>query len=380
MPSAQPSPGIELFDLIGGTKQQFRAAAFDLSGSLIWFYDYPITDGYPSPVKQLSNGDMMFVLSEGAEVIREVDLIGQTVRELKIADLNANLASAGFNIVASKIHHEIIELPNGRLGFLVNEVRQINVNGYTGNIPVLGDAVVVVDSAFNVLWAWSLFDHLDVNRHPFFPYQYVPAYGMTYDWTHSNSLAYSPSDKSLVLSIRHQSWIIKIDYGDGAGSGNILWKLGSGGDFQLLGGNAPMDWFYLEHYAELLTDTANAFDLMMFDNGDFRPIDDTGTQCGTAANPCYSRPVILHVDETARTVTLVWAPHYWYSGWGGTFQQLAADRYEFTFSSMPGNNGGSRVIETTGGSSPQIIWQADTTQPCYRAVRLTSLYPGTAHP
>lgn len=376
--SSEPTPGIELFDFIGGTKDQFRAAAFDLTGNLVWYYDYPTTEGYPSPVKQLSNGNMMLVISEGAEYIREVDLAGQTVRELRISDLNAKLAAAGSSVVASKIHHDIIELPQGRLAFLVNQVRRLaNVNGYKGTIPVLGDAIIVVDPAFNVLWTWSTFDHLDVNRHPYFPLQFVPPI-VAYDWTHSNSLAFSAPDGSLLLSIRHQSWIVKIDFGNGSGSGDILWRLGSGGDFQLSGGDVPIDWFYLEHYASVISNTAGIFDIGLFDNGDFRPIDSSGTQCGAANTPCYSRPLILRLDEPSRTATLTWSPHYWYSNWGGTFQQLASDRYEFTFSAYA-QTGGSRVVETTGGTSPQVIWQADTTQPCYRAVRLKSLYPESAN-
>jgi len=41
-------------------------------------------------------------------------------------------------------------------------------------------------------------DHLDVNRHPMsFP-----------DWLHTNSVVYSPDDKSLMISMRHQAWVI----------------------------------------------------------------------------------------------------------------------------------------------------------------------------
>jgi hypothetical protein len=44
-----------------------------------------------------------------------------------------------------------------------------------------------------------------------------------------NSL--SPADGDLVLSIRHQDWVIKIDYRNGAGDGPVVWRLGADGDF-----------------------------------------------------------------------------------------------------------------------------------------------------
>ncbi len=59
------------------------------------------------------------------------------------------------------------------------------------------------------------------------------------DWTHSNALIYSASDGNLLLSMRHQSWILKIDYNNGAGSGNVLWRLGYQGDFALTQNGRP---------------------------------------------------------------------------------------------------------------------------------------------
>ncbi len=38
-------------------------------------------------------------------------------------------------------------------------------------------------------------------------------------------------DGNLIISIRHQNWLVKIDYNNGAGAGDILWHLGYQGDF-----------------------------------------------------------------------------------------------------------------------------------------------------
>ena len=63
------------------------------------------------------------------------------------------------------------------------------------------------------------------------------------DWTHGNSLQLTP-DGNILYSSRHQDWIIKIDYRDGTGTGNILWRMGPGGDFTFNNVNHdPWPWF-----------------------------------------------------------------------------------------------------------------------------------------
>lgn len=83
---------------------------------------------------------------------------------------------------------------------------------------------------------------LDTDRRP---YNYP-------DWTHTNAILYSPDDGSHIISIRHQNWLLKIDYGNGAGAGDILWHLGYQGDFALLNADGSTDsdstdWFYAQH-------------------------------------------------------------------------------------------------------------------------------------
>jgi hypothetical protein len=45
-----------------------------------------------------------------------------------------------------------------------------------------------------------------------------------------------PVPESLMVSIRHQAWVIKVNYNDGASDGSIIWKLGYQGDFALQSG------------------------------------------------------------------------------------------------------------------------------------------------
>ncbi len=50
---------------------------------------------------------------------------------------------------------------------------------------------------------------------------------------HANSIGWSPEDGNLIVSVRDQDWVIKLDYDSGTGNGDILWRLGQGGDFTL---------------------------------------------------------------------------------------------------------------------------------------------------
>lgn len=68
-----------------------------------------------------------------------------------------------------------------------------------------------------------------------------------------DALVYSPNDGDIVVSVRHQSWVLKIDYNNEADTGNILWRLGYQGDqygpgFALTVGGVPTDdpseWFF----------------------------------------------------------------------------------------------------------------------------------------
>jgi len=110
------------------------------------------------------------------------------------------------------------------------------------------------------------------------------------DWTHSNAIAYSPDDGNFLVSIRHQHWIVKVDYRDGAGTGNILWKLGHEGDFKLQGGIDPTDWFYAQHDVNFVSsNTTGSFQLAIMDNGDNR-LFPSGLTCGaTGAQPVTPR-------------------------------------------------------------------------------------------
>ena len=198
------------------------------------------------------------------------------------------------------------------------------------------------------------------------------------DWTHSNALLYTPSDGNLLLSIRHQSWIIKIDYANGSGTGNILWRLGEGGDFTLAGGD-PSQWFYAQHFPNILSNNGSQTTMAVFDNGDYRIVDSSGTQCFITP-ACYSRATTFQIDEAAKTASVTWqyTPGF-YSAWGGSIGVVDNGNVEFDMSAPFGLATHSIVMEVTQDTSPRVVWQMDITGGnAYRAYRIPSLYPGVS--
>jgi arylsulfate sulfotransferase len=233
---------------------------------------------------------------------------------------------------------------------------------------VQGDVLLDVDPTGNVVWAWSAFDHLDINR---------ALFGLP-DWTHSNALVYT-ADSNLLLSMRNQSWILKIDYENGAGSGNILWRLGEDGDFTLLGGD-PTQWFYAQHYPSILNVNGSQTTMAIYDDGDLRIASD-GTPCEPPIPPvtnCYTRATIFQIDEGTMLASLQWAysPGF-FSYYGGSIDVLSNGDVEFNSSAAFGFTDSSEVMEVTQTDSPQVVWQMVVTgAEAYRGFRIPSLYPG----
>ena len=383
-PSTPESAGIELVDTINPYANQMQTFFTDRDANPIWYYELPpnyFSDGF----RLLPNGHVLFNMHE-TDVdsrLREVDLAGTAIRDLTVAQLTQKMQDAGLSFgpgVAGPVvfHHDILPLDNGHV-IALGQVTQdfTDLPGYPGTTQVIGDCLIDLDENWNPVWAWSSFDHLDVNRHLF---------GLP-DWTHSNAIVYSPTDGSLLLSMRHQSWVIKIDYNNGSGSGDILWKLGYQGDFELTNNGVPTSdptlWFSFQHFPSLVSQNGSQTTLAIWDNGDYRPLDTSGTTClipGPIA--CYSRATVYTVDESAKVANLDWehAPGF-FSIWGGSINQLPNGNVEFDLNAPlipPNPTVASEVQEVTKTTPASVVWQMDVPLPmnAYRAYRVPSLYPG----
>jgi hypothetical protein len=353
----------------------------DRDGNPIWYYD--VGQNFPFTFKLLPTGHVIMTLVNPTDsILREIDLAGNTIRAMDIYALQTKLQNAGYDFVPGGFHHDLLPLDNGHLLVLVDCAKNFtDLPGYPGITTVQGDAVVDLDPNWNPVWAWNSFDHLDVNRH----LEGLP------DWTHSNALAYLPNDGNLLISMRHQSWILKIDYNYGAGTGNVLWRLGYQGDFALKQGGLPTTdqslWFSFQHFPSLISQNGAQTTLAIWDNGDNRVLDPSNEVCidprtGSAYPACYSRPTIFQIDEIAKVADLQWAESLpYFSVWGGSINELANGNVEFDLNGSavpPHPNVASEVQEVSQTSNPQVVWQMDISLPftAYRAYRVPSLYPG----
>jgi arylsulfate sulfotransferase len=413
--NGNPQPGIEMWNpLISKTTNQ--AFATDLKGNVIWTYTYPHPQGdLIQGIQLLSNGNLLMPISYLSSLttaqqptnayneVREVDLAGNTVASLTMDQLNQRLADDNFRDGQGNLyhlgsfHHDMLPLPNGHFVLLATDYRTVNVAGY-GMLNVTGDALVDVDQNFNPDWVWNTFDAgLDVNRHPMnYPPPSPPPTDA--DWTHSNGTLYTADDHNLLLSMRHQNWIIKIEFlggvGSGAptGSGKIMWRLGYQGDFKFIdpvdppgpnGSPDPKNWFYAQHGMNFFSPaTAGVFRIGMMDNGNDRVFSD-GTRVNCPAfkpstAECYSTAPVLQIDESKMTATMV--THYIptnapddYSFFGGNAELENNGDMEVDFCAA--KNGS--VVQEIDPSGKNVIWQGFTSgADDFHVYRLPSLYPG----
>ena len=309
-------------------------------------------------------------------MIREIDLAGNTVRQVSIAQINTALAANGFaGLVLATLHHDITLLPNGHVLVMANTLKNVVLTGQTTPTQVLGDVVVDLDSNWNPVWVWNEFDHLDVNRHPFpgtFP-----------DWTHSNAIVYSSDDGNFIVSIRHQNWLVKVNYANGAGDGSIIWKLGYQGDFTLMDNGQvdsnPADWFYAQHGPSFVgASNAGIFNLVLMDNGDDR-VFSPGVTCGTgSAPPClYSTVPIFQINESTKTATFNFhqiIPASLYNGFGGNAEVLPNGDVHYDLCGTSSNELNSAVFEVTQNSQASTVWELQSTAtPLYRWISTAQL-------
>jgi hypothetical protein len=351
--------------------------ATDLAGRVTWYADlsesgFTFTKAGQSLVPGgtfLLNGvDRYTPVPNAPNVLREIDLAGNPVRETNIAAVNAQLAGMGYEPVHA-FHHDVQRLADGTAVALAYTERTIDVNGTPTNY--VGEMVLALDADFQVKWAWDAFDHLDVHRGPVLsevtqpgspePTSAVPLLPAV-DWLHVNAVAYSPADGNLIISSRHQDWVIKLDYENGSGDGHVVWRLGTDGDFALAGAGADA-WFSHQHNAHYIDDHT----LILFDNGNTRRATDPNA---------HSRGQVWALDEATMTATPVLNTDLGdYSFRLGSAQRLSNGNYVFLSGSEgPPPRDTARSIEVRPDGTP--VYVLGFASPEYRAYRVRTLYEG----
>ena len=343
--------------------------ATDLSGNIIWYYG-----GQLSVLTRPEPGGRFLGIYENPkadtshQVVREFDLAGNTLLETNAARVNEQLAAMNKRQI-SGFHHDAVRLPDGNIMVLA-AVEQIltDVQG-PGPVDVIGDMIVVLNNDLQVVWTWDAFDHLDPHRlatlnetcqqgGPGCPPFYLAQ--KANDWLHGNSLHPTP-DGNILYSTRHQDWVIKIDYNNGAGSGDIIWKLGKDGDFTYASDD-PYPWFSHQHDATM--DVSDPSRIAVFDDGNLR----------WAADPTSnSRGQVIELDEQNRIARLVInADMGAYSYALGSARRLPNGHYHFNIGWIQGNPSNAQSVEVD--ESGNIVYDLQVGTPEYRSFRMSSLY------
>ena len=158
------SDGILLSSFVGGSTPSLPAAT-DLAGNPLWYYldsNDPL-DFNPFVTRTTPTPSMLLMLMQGTnrrQILREVDLAGNLIRETNATALSLQLAAMGQSTV-NWLSHEAVRLPSGHTLVLGTTERfwLFNVQG-PGNVDVVGDMIIDLDQNFQVNWSWNAFNFL----------------------------------------------------------------------------------------------------------------------------------------------------------------------------------------------------------------------------
>jgi hypothetical protein len=333
----QMAPGVTLFPII---KRAAPAAAagqpppklgllvgVDSEGNIVWYHEAPSPIG---DARMLDNGDILYEYNDmGA---REIDVLGNVVREWagrlelgRLATDEYGRTIAGPNAIpvdTDSMHHEIHPMPDGNLITLSTELNQVSgftkpmcgetPDKFTGTYQLISDVIVEFEpDTGKVVHEWHLADYFhpqtnpaDSNICPLAPAFAVPvfmytSFGDVKDWTHANAVVLDEERNALIVSSRHMSAVLAIRYADDANgkSGDLLWRLGPGGDFTVQGSGELQ---YYQHAVEVQDDGS----ILLYDNGNMRP--GTDLNAPDISQHPYSRAVLFSLDEANKTVTQKW--------------------------------------------------------------------------
>ncbi|MEO8659213.1 MAG: aryl-sulfate sulfotransferase [Bryobacteraceae bacterium] len=372
----------------------YVATAYDKAGRNVWYY--PDTSNGCQLVRPLAGGTMLLICSgQGTgtgfygptatrqQILREIDLAGNVLHEISADRVSEFLQALGKDPIG-RFNHDAIRLSNGHTVALGDAQRAFpaGTQGAGTSIDLIGAVIVDLDSSWNLAWNWNAFDHaaggtqLDANRTAIrgekcsynannqtpagCPPVLLAGFTTARDWLHSNSLDLM-QDGALIMSIRNQDWVVKIDYNNGTGAGDILWRMGVAGDFTFINNlGDPYPWFSGQH--EAAWEFNGTQYLSLFDNGNTR----------IGLNGGNSRGQVLLVDEPNRTATFFLnADLGLFAVSHGSAQALSNGNW--TFQADRGSSA-TQVPEVLPNSSTQVFNIQGNGQISYRSWRLTDFY------
>ena len=361
--------------------------AADLTGEVVWYYPVAgqlVRTFGPTLIMNTDGagtGTGPYGVQTRQQALREFDLAGNIVHQTNADRISEQLVAMGTDPVG-RFNHDAVRLANGHTLALTDAQRSFpaGTQGSKAPIDVIGEIIVELDENFQVVWFWNSFDHdgggaqLDINRASLIPGNcavnaqgqtpvgcppgLLPGFKVGQDWLHANGVQLL-ADGNIMLSLRNQNWIIKIDYENGAVlDGSVLWRLGNGGDFTIVS-NDSYPWFSGQHNPGFSSPTS----LALFDNGNTRIAQDGG----------HSRGMAFTVDETNFVVTTVVSADLGVvCNSQGSAQLLPNGDYLF----QPGviNGGSMESLEVTATAPNPAVFDMKTNVPSYRTFRMPDMY------
>ncbi|MEM8859859.1 MAG: aryl-sulfate sulfotransferase, partial [Chloroflexota bacterium] len=245
--------------------------------------------------------------------VTEVDVLGNIVQQWYAKDRPHGPHPTAIPVPAETIHHCIYELSNGNfMAFTAN--KKIVEDFYTSEFdpdaprktqPVMGDTIIEFTREGEIVWRWNCFDHLDPYRlgyEALYSYWWVRGFPDHMDWSHGNSMWIDEEENTVLLCLRIQEAILKID----RATGEIIWILGEHTDWseemqkKLLKPIGDVQWPYHMHTPSMTPDGT----FMIFDNGVFqaRPFTMPKPPAET-----YGRAAEYRIDEENMTIEELWS-------------------------------------------------------------------------
>jgi len=410
-----------------GQGTNYAEVATDFTGQILWYYYPSASDDLfarplPDGILTIESGPAWNPRSQILQLLRKVDWAGNVVRETNTGAIQQELLALGaadaqpctavpqppplYAGCLDDFDHEFIQtLPNGYSAVIadIEKIYPAGTQGDTSGLPVdiIGNMIVVLDENWQAVWYFDAFEHatgppqLDINRPAVLgetcavnqsgcPPLFLMGNGvapLALDWLHGNSLYYwpAPQDGSangdIVWSSRHQDWVMRIDYQDGTGTGNILWCMGVDGQWVFNNiNNDPWPWFSHQHDAGIEGKSGN---LTLFDNGNTR-ISELDSGC--VPNDCHSRGMALQLDESSMQVTPVLSVDLGVFSFAcGSAQLLGDGNYFFLAGYLQNTTGDAIEIYPTPDTitGTQVFNLGSTI--AYRAWRMANIYTPPSH-
>jgi len=379
---ARPSDPVLIHSMI----EPWHPIATDLEGNVIWYGrpDFFLTRVLPGGrFLGLGNGANTVNDIKRWQLVVETDLAGNILRETNAGRVAEQLEKFGIKSDCKKgsaqcvpgFHHEVIRLPNGHTMVLAGLERMFPAGTQSSKEPVdvLGDTVVDLDEDFQVTGVWNAFGHLDLTRASLGDEKCKEGAGddgctavflapSANGWLHTNTIEYVRGSGDFIISLPEQDWLVKVDWKDGHGSGNVLWRLGKDGDFTT-NSTDPYPWFSYQHDARLLPGSPNR--ILLFDDGHRRQ---------SKFPKANNRGQVWELDENAKTAKLAFnADLGVYALAVGSAQSLDGGGYSFEAGFLNPVQLHGQAIETSADGKVAYVQQTDGGI-TYRSFRVKDLY------